>query len=67
MDFIAADGELVVAEPLGLELPDSDDEPSLEVAVAASAEALISGNERHFALQDEPRVRICSPAAFVGE
>lgn len=65
LEFIRLGGELVIAEPLGLKLPDRDDLPFLEVAVAASAEALIIGNERHFAAEAECGVRICTPAVFM--
>ena len=41
--------EQVVALPLSVRLPDPSDEPFLEVAVAAAADALVTGNVRHFA------------------
>jgi len=65
LDFIRHDGELVVTEPLGLNLPDRDDLPFLEVAVHATAEALITGNERHFAAGAVCGVPICTPATFM--
>lgn len=40
--------EHVVAAPLPLSLPDPDDLPFLEVAVAAGADALVTGNVKHF-------------------
>ncbi|HLA89093.1 MAG TPA: putative toxin-antitoxin system toxin component, PIN family [Gemmatimonadaceae bacterium] len=43
--------EHVVAAPLPFRLPDRDDEPFLEVAVAGGADALVTGNERHFRLR----------------
>ena len=41
-------GERVEGIPLGLNLPDPDDAPFVEVAVAAKADALVTGNRRHF-------------------
>ena len=41
-------GELVLAEPLPVELPDPEDLPFLEVAVAGRADALVTGNPRHY-------------------
>ncbi len=41
-------GETVFAGPLSVELPDPDDLPFLEVAAAAGADALVTGNIRHY-------------------
>lgn len=41
-------GELVFTSPLNPDLPDPDDLPFLEVAVWGEAEALVTGNVRHF-------------------
>jgi putative PIN family toxin of toxin-antitoxin system len=41
-------GESVFARPLSVELPDPDDLPFLEVATAAQADALVTGNARHY-------------------
>lgn len=38
----------VVAAPLPLSLPDPDDLPLLEVAVAAAVDAIVTGNVKHF-------------------
>ncbi len=46
--FIEGVGEAVVAPPLNVALKDPDDVPFLEVAVAAAAHALVTGNVRHF-------------------
>ncbi len=67
LDFIEFAGERISATAtVGVILPDPDDLPFLEVAVAGAADALITGNMRHF----KPRhgrhdVFICSPADFV--
>jgi uncharacterized protein len=41
-------GETVFATPLTVELPDPDDLPFLEVAAAGKADALVTGNSRHY-------------------
>ena len=46
-------GEPVLARPLYVTLPDPDDLPFLEVAVAGDTEALVTGNFKHF----EPATR----------
>ena len=46
-------------------LPDQDDEPFLEVAIAGEADALVTGNVRHFPARLAHGMRIVSPAAFV--
>lgn len=48
LDYLTLAGEAVAASPLGVVLPDADDLPFLEVAVAGHAEALVTGNQRHF-------------------
>jgi len=45
----------VVADPLDLPLPDEADRPFLEVVVAGGADALVTGNTRHFR---EPGARL---------
>ena len=42
-------GESVVAPPLAIALPDADDLPFLEVALAGHADRLVTGNPRHYA------------------
>lgn len=46
--YVRTQGELVVAPPLDVELPDPDDLPFLEVAAHGGARALVTGNARHF-------------------
>lgn len=47
LDFLAQ-SEWVVPDPLPLRLPDPSDLPFLEVAIVAGADALVTGNPRHF-------------------
>ena len=67
LSFFATEGILVSAPPLlSLDLPDPDDLPFLEVAAAAGADALVTGNTRHFASAASTiGVPIFSPAEFI--
>jgi uncharacterized protein len=58
-------GEPVAAAPLPHRLPDRDDEPFLEVAVAAAIEYLVTGNIRHYPGQARGAIRVVSPASFL--
>lgn len=67
VDYLSHEAEFVLADPLSIVLPDMDDLPFLEVAVAGRADALVSGN-----LKDYPRpvvtklgVRAVTPADFL--
>jgi len=63
--LIEVQGEAVLAETLGVELPDAEDAMFIEVATAAGAGVLVTGNRKHFpdkALRD---VRVSLPGAFV--
>jgi len=59
------EGILVSPRPLKIHLPDPDDEPFLEVASAARALAIITGNKRHFPKEDYEKIKILSPAEFM--
>lgn len=62
LDALAAIADHVVARPLGVELPDPDDLSFLEMAVAGRADALVTGNARHFVpIRGRHPVRIVSP------
>lgn len=66
LDFVEFTGEHISAGPTGVVLPDWTDLPFLEVAMTGAADALITGNMKHF----KPRrgrhnIYICSPADFL--
>lgn len=66
LDFIESAGEHISTRDLGVILPDASDLPFLEVAALGRADALITGNLKHF----KPRrgkhsVYICTPAEFL--
>ena len=49
LDVLGTYAERVIAPPLSVKLPDASDLPFIEVAVAGAADALVTGNVRHFA------------------
>lgn len=66
VDLIERDGILVAAPPVAVVLPDADDVPFVEVAEAGSADALVTGNTRHFApTQGMIGVPVMAPAEFL--
>ncbi len=66
LDGLEAGGEAVMTRPLTVRLPDPDDLPFLEVAVAGRTDALVTGNPRHFRpLSGEHGVRIMAPRELV--
>ena len=65
IDFIKMHGQLISSLPLDRHLPDPDDEPFLEVAIAGKVQALITGNSAHFPLSSPEGVRIFSPTKFL--
>jgi putative PIN family toxin of toxin-antitoxin system len=64
--YIRLAGERVTALPLPADtLPDPDDLPFAEVAVSGAADALVTGNAKHFAKWKEQGNSILSPAQFL--
>lgn len=48
LDVLAELAEPVIARPTAISLPDPDDRVFVEVALAGGADALVTGNVRHF-------------------
>lgn len=66
MEFFDFAGEHVSVNQIGIILPDASDLPFLEVAVAGRADALITGNLRHFKpISGSHDVNVCTPAEFL--
>ena len=68
LSFIAVYGIYVSPLPLNLspdQIPDLKDLPFAEAAVSAKANALVTGNGRHFMFLNEFQVQVMSPAQFV--
>jgi putative PIN family toxin of toxin-antitoxin system len=62
---VEQEGFLVSVKPLEIHLPDPDDEPFLEVALAGRVDAIVTGNKRHFPKRAYDGVKILSPAEFL--
>jgi putative PIN family toxin of toxin-antitoxin system len=58
--------EHVIGAPLPFALPDPDDEPFLEVAIAGGVHALVTGNAKHFRIpRGRVAVRVVTPRRFL--
>jgi len=66
ISFIKHNGQFVSALPLKTSLPDPDDEPSLEVAIAGNVRSLITGNIVHYPSSHREGINILSPSEFLG-
>jgi putative PIN family toxin of toxin-antitoxin system len=68
VDRVARRGEPFVAPPLPSVLADPTDQSFVDVAVAGRADALVTGNLRHFdSLPEGMGVRVFSPSGFVAQ
>lgn len=67
LDYVDFSGEVAASQPLATRLPDSDDEPFLEVALACGADFLVTGNLAHFPPESRSGVSVLSPAGFVNQ
>jgi putative PIN family toxin of toxin-antitoxin system len=65
LHYIRSAGEPQASRPLPSKLPDPDDAPFLEAAIAAEADCLITGNAKHFPPRCRLGVRVLSPAQFL--
>jgi putative PIN family toxin of toxin-antitoxin system len=66
LDVLSNIAEPVIASPLRLSLPDPDDRIFVEVAVAGGADAIVTGNTRHFVpKRGELDVPVLTPRQFV--
>ena len=66
ISFIRHNGQFVSALPLKSSLPDPDDEPFLEVAIAGNVRSLITGNIVHYPSSHREGINILSPSEFLG-
>lgn len=65
VDHIAAEGIHVAPDPLSQRLPDQDDEPFLEVALAGQAACLVTANLAHFPAAARAGATVLSPTEFL--
>ena len=65
LDYVDFKSEVVASQPLDHRLPDPDDEPFLEVALAAGADCLVTGNLVHYPADRRAGVVVLTPAEFM--
>src|SRR5262249_34598463 len=65
LEQIRADGIPVSARPLAIRLPDPDDEPFLEIALAGEVQYLVTGNGKHYPAAACQGIVVLSPRSFV--
>jgi putative PIN family toxin of toxin-antitoxin system len=65
LDLVETEGELVAARPLKAALADPHDARFIEVALAGKAEALVTGNLKHFPQKLLPLVPVISPRQLI--
>lgn len=65
LDYVEYRGRMVASSPLPESLPDPDDEPFLEIALACGAEFLVTGNRAHFRDTLRHGATVVSPSEFM--
>ncbi|HIJ57009.1 MAG TPA: putative toxin-antitoxin system toxin component, PIN family [Deltaproteobacteria bacterium] len=65
IDFIRQYGQFISSSPLKNRLPDPDDEPFLEVAIAGKVKSLVTGNTVHYPSLPREGINIFSPSEFL--
>ena len=65
LDYIVYRGRAVASSLLSRSLPDPDDEPFLEVALASQAAYLVTGNQKHFPAERCQGAKVISPNEFL--
>jgi predicted nucleic acid-binding protein len=65
MEFLWRSGERIHAERLPIRLPDPDDLKFIEVTVGTLADALVTGNLRHFPARQRHGARVLNPRQWL--
>ncbi len=65
MDYIQSSAQTHATVPLDKPLPDTDDNPFLEIAFSSDADCLATGNLKHFPAHYRAGVRVLSPREFL--
>jgi putative PIN family toxin of toxin-antitoxin system len=65
IDYLEAEGIRITPSVINEPLVDKDDIPFLEVAISGKADALITGNKRHFKTKTAKRLKIINPEEFL--
>jgi uncharacterized protein len=63
--YIEHSGDRIEVGPRNFDLPDSDDLPFIEVADAGGARSLVTGNIRHFPVEQRRNVVVVTPAEWL--
>ena len=64
LDFLWLSSERVHVTAMAIDLPDADDIKFIEVAISAAADALVTGNLKHFPPRQRHGVQVLSPRRF---
>lgn len=68
LEFIERSGQAVSADALSLLLPDASDLPFVEVATSGQADALITGNSKHYKpKRGALELKVVAPSDFLKE
>ena len=65
IDFIKQYGQFISSSPLTNRLPDPDDEPFLEVAIAGRVRSLVTGNTAHYPSPLRGGIDFFPPSEFI--
>lgn len=65
LDYIESRGQVIAASPISTLLPDLDDQPFLEIAVAGKVTCLITGNLAHFPKEEYRDIKVFDPRGFL--
>jgi len=65
IDYLEVEGIRIMPYVINELLVDKDDIPFLEVAISGEANALITGNKRHFKTRRARRLKIMNPEEFL--
>jgi uncharacterized protein len=65
LDQLRLRAEMVQALPLTNPIPHAKDAPFIEVALAGKANAIVTGNQRHFPAKVLKGIAVLSPAQFL--
>jgi putative PIN family toxin of toxin-antitoxin system len=65
LDHIEHRGFMTASSPLSRSLPDIDDDPFLEVAIAAQTSCIVTGNLIHFPSELCQGIKVFAPADFL--
>lgn len=63
--FVELSAESVTAARIRFALPDASDRPFLEVAISGGADALVTGNLRHYPAAATRAISVVTPASLV--